>query len=70
MILTFTPCLKTLSEFLPLSVLKDCYITLEQELKSAALEAELDRHKALDALRAEHERAIDREQNLVEEEKS
>ena len=43
--------------------------SLEQELKSAALEAELDRHKALDALRAEHQRAIEREQNLVEEEK-
>ena len=42
---------------------------LERELKSAALEAELDRHKALDALRAEHQRAIEREQNLVEEEK-
>ena len=35
---------------------------LERELKSAALEAELDRHKALDALRAEHQRAIEREQ--------
>lgn len=42
---------------------------MECELKTAALEAELDRHKALNALRAEHQRAIEREQNLVEEEK-
>ena len=42
---------------------------LEQELESAALEAELDKHRALDALRAEHQRALEREQKLVEEEK-
>ena len=43
--------------------------SLEQELRSAALQAELDRHRALDALRAEHQRALEREQKLVEEEK-
>ena len=43
--------------------------SLEQELKSAALQAELDRHRALDALRAEHQIALEREQKLVEEEK-
>ena len=43
--------------------------SLERELKSAVLEAELDRHKALDARRAEHHRALEREQNLVKEEK-
>ena len=62
--------MKTLSEFLPHSVLKNCYITLEQELKSAALEAKLDRHKALHVLWAEHQRVIDREQNLIEKRKS
>ena len=49
---------------------QQCSASLDQELKSAALEAELDRHKALDALRAEHQRAIEREQNLVKKEKA
>ena len=43
--------------------------SLEQELRSAALQAELDRHRALDTLRAEHQRTLEREQKLVEEEK-
>ena len=45
-------------------------VSLEQELKSAALQAELDRHTALDTLREEHQRALEREQELVEEEKT
>ena len=43
--------------------------SLEQEPKSAALEAELDKHRALDTLRAEHQRALESEQKFVEEEK-
>ena len=43
--------------------------SLEQELRSAALQAELDRHRALDTLRAEHQKALEREQQLVDEEK-
>ena len=43
--------------------------SLEQELRSAALQVELDRHRALDALRAEHQKALEREQQLVDEEK-
>ena len=53
-----------------------CSARLDQEHKSTALEAEPDRHKALDALWAEHRRALqrewrvlDREQKLVKEEK-
>ena len=42
--------------------------SLESELKNAVLQAELDL-AALDALREEHQRALEREQKLVEEEK-
>ena len=42
---------------------------LQQELRDTALQAEIDKHRALDYLREEHQRALEREQRLVEEEK-
>ena len=38
-----------------------CSASLEQELRSATLETELDKHKTLDALWAEHQRTLERE---------
>ena len=43
--------------------------TLAKDVRDAEVMAELERHRALDALRREHEHALERERQLVAEEK-